>query len=153
MKCQFAATNSPLHRSALELRYQVLRVPLGMPRGSEVYAAEDACLHLVAVAPNAEESDTVVGCVVFHPNGEGLGDHSGRLLQMAVATEAQGQGVGRQLVETLEHHIAAKGITLVTLHAREVAFGFYESLGYEYDGEPYVEVGIPHHNMRKRLTA
>lgn len=104
-------------------------------------------MHVVAV----DADERVVGCVVFHPEGDGRGPNTGRLLQMAVDTSVQGTGVGRRLVETLEERLRQEGYREVTLHARDVAFGFYERLGYDFYGEPYSEVGIPHRNMRKAL--
>lgn len=131
------------HIAELDLRYRVLRQPLGRERGSEVYAHEADCLHYVAV----DERDRVIGCVVFHPQGP----HHGRLLQMAVDPSCQGQGVGRVLVDALEKSVAGEGFRRVVLHSRDHAIGFYERLGYVCFGEPYEEVGVPHRNMQRTL--
>ena len=39
----------------------------------------------------------------------------------------------------------------MVLHARQTAVPFYERLGYETYGEPFVEVTIPHIAMRMAL--
>jgi len=39
----------------------------------------------------------------------------------------------------------------ISLHAREVAVAFYESMGYTTVGEPFLEVGILHMKMTKRV--
>lgn len=127
-----------------ELRYQELRRPLGMPRGSEEYRHEAACRHVVALAG----ADQVIGCVLFHPDGEG----GGRLLQMAVARAHQGRGQGRRLVRALEAILAADGVHAITLHARDHAVGFYERLGYAVFDAAFEEVGIVHRRMRRSLT-
>ncbi|PIE18749.1 MAG: GNAT family N-acetyltransferase [Proteobacteria bacterium] len=114
-----------------------------MPRGSEDNADEDACLHLVAVDGNAR----VVGCVIFRDDGDGRG----QLMQMAVDPARQGQGIGARLVRELERRVAADGVAEIYLHARQVAVGFYERLGYEVFGEPFAEVCIPHRHMRRAL--
>ena len=126
----------------MDLRFRILREPLGLPPGSEWYEFEEDCVHLIAV-----EGQAVVGCVLFHPDGEG----GGRLLQMAVEEHLQGQGIGRILVERLEREIARDGTRSVHLHARDHAIGFYERLGYERIGDVFVEIGIPHYDMKKRL--
>ncbi len=131
------------HIAELDLRYRVLRRPLGRARGSEVYAHEVDCLHLVAL----DERESVVGCVAFHPQGP----HHGRLLQMAVEPSWQGRGVGRALVEALEAEVGQRGFRRVVLHAREHAVGFYERLGYACFGDPYEEVGVPHRDMQRTL--
>jgi ribosomal protein S18 acetylase RimI-like enzyme len=133
----------PHYASELDLRYRVLREPLGMRRDQVTFPFEDEALHLVAL-----DGDTVVGCVLFHRRGD-----SGRLFQMAVDPSLQGRGLGARLVRHLEARLAGDGVREVVLHARDLAIGFYEKLGYESFGEPYVEVGIPHRSMRKALSA
>jgi ribosomal protein S18 acetylase RimI-like enzyme len=142
MDLRLIETGSAAHRAELDLRYRVLRAPLGMPEGSEWYEHEEDCLHLVA-----GDGERVVACVVFHPTAP----RSGRLLQMAVDEPYQAAGLGRRLVRRLETELAARGFTEVYLHARDHAIGFYERLGYRAEGEPYTEVGILHLTMRRRL--
>lgn len=140
-----APGDDPGYDGERDLRYRVLRAPLGMPRGSEENAAEAACRHLVA----EDASGRVLGCVIFRDDDGARG----QLMQMAVAPELHGQGVGALLVRHLEAALVADGVREVILHARETAIGFYERLGYAVFDEPYVEVGIPHRNMRKVLSA
>ncbi|MFO0747910.1 MAG: GNAT family N-acetyltransferase [Myxococcota bacterium] len=137
--------DDPLYLGERRLRWTILRAPLGMPVGSEENAREPECRHFVTL--DAEGS--VVGCVLWLP--ERPDERSGRLLQMAVAHDRQGQGLGRALVRGLEAAVHASGFDEVTLHARDTAIGFYERLGYESYGEPFVEVGIPHRHMRRKL--
>ena len=51
-----------LYNDERDLRFRILRAPLGMPRGSEVVAHEAETWHLVAL-----QNNTVIGCVLFHP--------------------------------------------------------------------------------------
>lgn len=138
------ATDVALYRGERRLRFEVLRRPLGMPEGSEENAAEARCEHCVAV-----EGERVVGCVLWLGDADGAG---GKLLQMAVADEARGTGIGARLVRELERHVAARGFGEVRMHARETAIGFYDKLGYRIEGEPFVEVGLPHRLMRRALS-
>lgn len=125
------------------LRWRVLRAPLGRPPGSEENAHEARCLHLVAL----DAADAVVGCVIFREDPGA----TGQLMQMAVEPTHERRGIGRLLVRELEREVAVRGVREVTLHAREVAVGFYARLGYEPFGAPFTEVGIPHREMRRRL--
>lgn len=120
----------------------MLRKPLGHGREAVPFPFEAESLHLVAL-----DAGRVVGCVLFHPEGPG----SGRLFQMAVEPDRQGGGLGTRLVRALEEEVASRGFREVTLHARDAAVGFYARLGYVSFGAPYVEVGIPHQNMRRSL--
>jgi len=142
---RWIAADGPELAAEHDLRYRVLRAPLGMGRDTVRSPIEHESWHLCAFDGVSADA-ALVGCVLFHiDEAEG-----GRLLQMAVDPRLQGLGLGRQLVQTLEARVAATGMTTIHLHARDSAIGFYERLGYEVEGDAYVEVGIPHHDMRKR---
>lgn len=143
LRVQTIEPGGVLHVRALALRFELLRAPLGMARGSEWFDHEEDCVHVVAL----DDDGVVVGCVLYHPGP----DAGGRLLQMAVHPTCEGRGWGRRLVEHLEDEVVARGHRTIHLHSRDTAIGFYRKLGYECVGEPYVEVGIPHQSMRKTL--
>jgi predicted GNAT family N-acyltransferase len=134
--------DAPEYAQELDLRWRVLRKPLGMGREAVSFPFEAESLHLVAL-----DGDRVVGCVLFHPEGP----ETGRLFQMAVEEDRQGAGLGTRLVRELEAEVARRGFREVTLHARDTAVAFYARLGYLAEGEPYPEVGIPHRSMRRAL--
>lgn len=125
------------------LRYEVLRRPIGWDEGTELQAVEDEALHWVA----KDVAGKVIGCVMMHDQGGG----TARLLQMAVTEPLQGRDIGRRLVRTLEAHAREQAIHTITLHARQTAIPFYERLGYATDGDPYIEVTLPHQSMKRRL--
>ncbi|NBD10385.1 MULTISPECIES: GNAT family N-acetyltransferase [Corallococcus] len=138
----FIHTAHPLYAGELDLRFRVLREPLGHARGDVKFPFEEESLHLVA-----HEGGAVLGCVLFHPEDA----HGGRLFQMAVSPALQGKGVGARLVRALEEELRRRGFRHVHLHARTPVVPFYERLGYALYGEPYEEVGIPHRNMQRDL--
>lgn len=135
-------THDGRYAAELDLRYRVLRAPLGLSRQQTLSPFEDESLHMLAV-----DGDVVVGCVLFRP----LTAREGRLYQMAVEPDRQRGGVGAQLVAALEAEVARRGFDEVVLHARAAAVGFYERAGYTVDGAPFEEVGIPHVKMRKLI--
>lgn len=157
MKLQQGGSSAPLSRltitqierdsdayaGELDLRFRVLRQPLGMDRSTVPSAIEGDAWHIVA----RDHAGTVVGCVLFVQDAV----DGGRLLQMAVDPALQGLGVGRMLVRHLETQVAAAGLRAIHLHARDSAIGFYHSLGYAVFGDPFVEVGLGHHMMRRTL--
>jgi ribosomal protein S18 acetylase RimI-like enzyme len=134
--------SDPLHAAELDLRWRVLRAPLGYPVEATRFPFEEESLHLLAMRDGA-----VVGCVLFHPEGP----DRGRLFQMAVEPARQGEGIGQRLVRALEAEVARRGFRTVTLHARATAVSFYQRLGYAVFGEPFSEVGIPHRHMRRTV--
>lgn len=139
---RFISTSDALYGGELELRYRVLREPLGHTRADVPFPFERESLHLVALGGATE----VVGCVLFHPESPA----AGRLFQMAVAPSRQHGGLGTHMVRRLESELVARGFREIHLHAREHVVPFYERLGYEVYGEPFVEVSIPHRLMRKQ---
>lgn len=140
---QLIEPSHALYAAERDLRFRVLRAPLGFTPGSEVFPFETESLHLVAV-----QGCDVVGCVLFHLESA----TAGRLFQMAVRDDLQRTGLGRRLVEALESTLRERGVADIHLHARAHVTGFYERLGYRIEGEPFDEVGITHRRMRKDLT-
>lgn len=131
------------YKAACELRYQVLRKPIGMELREKDVAGEDAQLHFVA----HDDAGRVMACVIFKP----LEPTHIKLRQMAVADEAQGKGVGLGLVRFAETAVAALGYRTIETSARHSATGFYEKLGYAIEGDPFEEIGLHTIKMVKTL--
>jgi len=127
----------------LELRYRLLREPLGMTREQVCSPIEMECEHFIIL-----DAGQICGCVLLHIDSP----TTGRLLQMAVDSSQQGKGLGARLVSALESYAAKQGISNIHLHSREAAKGFYGRLGYVCYGEPFVEVGIAHIAMSKEIS-
>ena len=144
IELRFIERGDPLYDAELELRFRVLREPLGHPREAVVFPFEAESLHLVAL-----EGGRVVGCVLFHPESA----EDGRLYQMAVVPALQGTGIGTRLVHALESELSRRGFRSVHLHARAHVVPFYERLGYAVWGDPFEEVGVPHRHMRRALSS
>ena len=86
---------------------------------------------------------------MLHP----IGKKQVQFRQMAVCNEWQGKGVGKLLVVSAEKFCFDKGCRKIILHARKVAVGFYEKLGYSISGNEFVEVGMAHYMMEKHMPA
>ena len=140
---QVVQHNSPEYWSAVELRREVLRRPLGLEFSEQELAAESPNLHCVLL-----DSDEVIASAT----GTDLGDGQIKIRQVAVQSGLQGQGFGRNIMLFAEDQARARGYEMVVLHARAVVVDFYLKLGYELFEEPFVEVGIPHRKMRKSLV-
>jgi GNAT superfamily N-acetyltransferase len=143
MQLIFITPEDSLYEQEMELRFQVLREPLGHTRAHVPFPFERESLHLVACA-----AGRVLGCVLFHPEHA----RGGRLFQMAVAPEYQRHGMGRALVKALEAELSRRGLEEIHLHARAPVVPFYERLGYTAYGAPFVEVGVEHVHMRRSMA-
>jgi predicted GNAT family N-acyltransferase len=82
---------------------------------------------------------------------------TGRLLpdghvgRMAVAAAWRGRGVGGAVLEALVAEAGARAMESVLLNAQTHALGFYRAHGFVEEGEEFMEAGIPHRTMRRRL--
>jgi predicted GNAT family N-acyltransferase len=75
--------------------------------------------------------------------------HIGR---MAVVKDWRGHGVGEAILCTLLETARGFGYPSILIHAQVYAMPFYERAGFVAEGEEYLEVGIPHRNMRVVLA-
>jgi predicted N-acetyltransferase YhbS len=137
-------SSSPLYQPVWELREEILRKPLGMSLKNEDLSRDHEDVILVA-----QDGGNVIGCLMLHHVDSG----QLQMRQMAVYNEWQGKGIGRLLVQAAEVYAAEKGYSKIVLHARKVALGFYEVLGYTAHGDEFSEVGIPHYMMEKQVAA
>ncbi len=135
---------SEQYTQSLGLRQDVLRTPLGLDIKDEDLSDDIHQIHF-----GAFQQGTIVGIVILVPHYQ---PGVGKLRQMATSPEVRGKGIGIKLVEALETYANANDMPTVLLHAREVAMGFYEKLGYTICSEPFEEVGIKHFKMKKMLS-
>ena len=77
----------------------------------------------------------------------------GRIGRMAVAAEYRGRGLGRQVLDKLVALARDAGMDAVFLHAQARAAGFYHKAGFQAEGEPFDEAGIPHIAMQLPLLS
>jgi predicted GNAT family N-acyltransferase len=72
-----------------------------------------------------------------------------KITRVAVAKPARGRGIGAALIREIEISVP---VSEYLLDAQTHALPFYERLGYQRYGEEFMEAGIPHFHMRKRLS-
>ena len=76
-------------------------------------------------------------------------DGVARIGRMAVDLSHRRRGVGGIILRFLEEEAKSQGATEYILHAQEYVKSFYAAHGYTEHGEPFLEVAIPHVEMRK----
>lgn len=141
----------PLYPQECALREDVLLRPIGydIERFKREFGVEDKFEHFVAVFDHPS-GPRVVGCATLLPNYPDPG--AGKLMQMAVNRQRQGEGIGRSLVVAVERRAFGEiGLRELFCHARDTAFGFYEQLGWQFDSDTFMEAGVPHRRMVMRL--
>ena len=81
-----------------------------------------------------------------------LRGRSAKLGRLAVEPEARRQGVGAAILAEAARTAQEVGAAEIDLHAQTYARELYERQGYSEHGEEFVEEGIRHVAMRKRLA-
>ncbi len=122
------------------IRHEVFVLEQNVPVELELDGHDPHCRHwLVFDAANRP-------IATARMRGDG---HVGRI---AVVTEWRKRGVGARLVEAIVSDARGAGLDAVDLDAQVHAIGFYERLGFEAHGEVFLDAGIPHRRMRRRLA-
>ena len=120
------------------IREQVFVYEQSVPRAMEWDEFDSVSRHVLA-----EASGRPIGTGRLLPDG-----HIGR---MAVLREWRGQGVGGALLQALLDTARAAGHEHAVLNAQVQATAFYRRFGFEPEGGEYLEAGIPHIAMSRRL--
>jgi len=128
-----------LRRSARAIRWEVFILEQNVPVELEWDEHDAASLHAVVFA--ADGTPLATGRLL--PDG-----HIGR---MAVLKVARGTGIGGALLKALLERAVALGYPEAMLNAQTAAETFYARYGFAAEGEVFMEAGIPHRVMRKRL--
>ncbi|BAL95952.1 putative hydrolase/N-acetyltransferase [Rubrivivax gelatinosus IL144] len=133
-----------LGRDAQAIRSAVFVQEQGIPAELEWDAADAGAMHAVAI--------NGVGAAVA--TGRWLDtDEPGvaRIGRMAVLAPLRSGGVGRAVLDALVASAREAGREALMLHAQASAVAFYHRAGFEPVGPEFVEAGIPHQEMRRRL--
>lgn len=70
---------------------------------------------------------------------------------MAVTIPRRGSGAGRRLLAAIEAEALGRGADQILAHAQRRAEWFYAGSWFHAEGETFLEEGIEHVLMRKRL--
>ncbi len=126
----------------VDLRFQILRKPLGL-----IFTEEDLAAEKKDILIGCYEDDKLEACCILTETDP----KTVRLRQMAVSANLQGKGIGRVLMSFAENIARDHRYKRLTMHARKSALGFYEKNGYKVCSEEFEEVTIPHYVMEKEL--
>lgn len=127
-----------------DLRYRILREPLGKERGSERNEGDETGIHFTLV------ENTVFIAVA---RLDSIDETVCQARFVAVESHLQGKGYGRKIMTALENEARNLGYRKLILHARDYALPFYERLGYTLVGPSYKLFDVlQHFEMFKILS-
>jgi predicted GNAT family N-acyltransferase len=130
------------YKQMVDLRYDILRKPLGLSFTPEELEREKEDILI-----GAFDDERILACCLLTK----IDDGSIKLRQMAVQNSQQGKGIGATMMNFAENVARDRGYRIMAMHARKTATGFYEKLGYAVAGDEFEEVTIPHYVMQKKL--
>ena len=128
----------------VQLRYKILLEPLGLRFLDSFRDKESTYLHIGCIE---NLDDKLVGGLVLAP----VNDEEVRMMQVAVDTRYQGEGIGRELVKYAEKRAKDSGFSKIIMHAMLSVVNFYEKIGYVQEGDIFEESGITFAKMVKKI--
>jgi predicted GNAT family N-acyltransferase len=142
--------DDPLYEQEKALRTSVLLDPIGF-----------SFQQYLDMAPGREEQSEHYIAVLDHPSGPRVvgtstlfisenkdGQRVGKVQQVCVDPQRQGEGIGRRLMIAMEARgFGELGLEQLYCHAQLEALAFYERLGWSCESEVFVEAGIEHKKM------
>ncbi|QQK80762.1 GNAT family N-acetyltransferase [Salicibibacter cibi] len=140
MSVQIANTEEEM-QTVREIRSTVFIDEQNVPPEEEWDEYEEQSTHLLA-----QVSGTWAGAGRVRFSGR-----AGKAERICVLKQFRGTGVGKEIMQALEDYVASQGAESVILNAQTHAKDFYEVLGYIITSDEFLDAGIPHVAMEKRL--
>ncbi|MFC7140304.1 GNAT family N-acetyltransferase [Halosimplex aquaticum] len=137
-----AADSDADREAALSVRREVFIQEQGVPEDIEMDGKDDEAVHFVAT-----DGDEPVGAARLREVESGVG----KVERVAVVADRRGEGIGRELMATLESAAADRDIDRLVMHAQTHVEEFYRNLDYETTSDVFEEAGIDHVEMEKAL--
>lgn len=133
-----------LSREALAIRQTVFVGEQGVPIELEIDDLDDSTTHYVGFT----ESHAVTTARVL-VNQDGSNWH---IQRVATLSDARGHGYAAKIMQEIIADAKEAGVHTLDLGAQVSALGFYEKLGFEAEGDVFLDAGIEHRNMVLKLS-
>ncbi len=127
----------------LDLRHRVFCVEQGVPKREEIDGRDGDAIHLVAL--RSDDGRVLGTCRLLFV------DRTVQLSRLAVEPDVRRQGIATALLHGADREAEAARAKRIVLHAQTYAQTLYTADGYEPRGRTFVEAGIEHVAMEKRL--
>ena len=134
IQIEITADRSP----CVSIREQVFILEQNVPKNLELDEFDDSATHILA-----KFSGEPAGCARLREVHDFL-----KVERVAVLSKFRGNSIAKKIMHFIEDIAASKKKTII-LNAQESVIEFYKKLGYEAEGEKFVEAGIVHIKMKK----
>ena len=130
------------YKTALALRQEILREPLGLCFSEDELEKEKNHIHFIGLKDGA-----LIATASLVPE-----QTTCKMRQVAIRADMQGLGIGSKLIDYCELYATLEKFESICCHARGTAVLFYTKKDYVLEGEYFTEIGMPHVKMQKVLT-
>lgn len=134
--------NSVDYIEMVELRNAILLEPIGLPYFEDVFEKDEESIFC-----GCFDNGELIGCCILTE----LTEEIVQFRQMAVLEDVQKRGIGSKLIAFAEKIATQNGYKEIILHAQRAVETFYLKNGYHFEGNEFVEAGILHIIMKKKL--
>jgi predicted GNAT family N-acyltransferase len=123
-----------------DIRRRVFVEEQSVPLELEWDGLDETACHVLA-----KQEGKAVGCARLLPGG--------KIGRMAILPPWRGRGIGHRMLREILGHLRAQGVSEARLSAQTHAIPFYEKCGFTVCSEVYDDAGIPHRDMKLKLSA
>lgn len=144
---RFTAEAAPeLWQKAMNLRTGVFVEEQNVPPDEELDGYDAEALHWLVTD---ESGDALATARLLEFQEACQMKPVAKIGRVAVRKTNRGQGLGRLLVQVMLEHAENNGFDQAILGAQLTALDFYTQLGFEPEGDEFMDGGMPHLMMRK----
>ncbi|UMT79087.1 GNAT family N-acetyltransferase [Staphylococcus roterodami] len=136
--------NQQMLEDCFAIRKKVFVEEQGVPEENEIDDYESISIHLIGY----DQDNQPIATARIRPIDEKVV----KIERVAVIKSYRGAGIGRKLMQAVDSLAKDEGYENVTMHAQCHAIPFYESLNFKKRGNIFLEEGIEHVEMMKKLT-
>ena len=139
--------DADLLEECLNVRRAVFQVEKGIPRDIDIDSYDcinDVCEHFLMRYDNKN-----VGTVRCKRDIE---KREIRLQRFCVLSDYRKFGLGRKMLDFIDTYYQNKGFAWIRLDSKFAVHGFYEKSGYRVVSDVFMEAGVAHVKMEKRIN-
>lgn len=142
LSLDLVAGTDPRVKDALVVRQAVFILEQGIDPELEIDEYDGVCWHALAYL-----DEEPVGTARLIPQDRLVA----KIGRVAVLASGRKHGIGTQLMRLLEDYARRQGLFKIVLDAQLQVVPFYEGLGYQAEGEVFLDAGILHRRMTRLI--
>ena len=127
---------------AFNIRRRVFVEEQAISEDIELDEYDSVATHIIV-----KDGDRAIATARVQFPGKGIA----KIERMAVLKDFRRRGIGSSIISFLIKEFRKRKIEQIVLHAQYAVVDFYRSCGFKETGEPFIEAGIKHIRMEKKL--